>query len=127
LDVLLRLVYPRDTLQLIHFAPVGVLDADLNLIREYYESELRRVGPVNSQFRVITLPANNNNVASVGTEGGGGGNIGNGSTLAETVAEYVNENDPDFFALSPRAKESLSGISEYLIQNVRCSVVLCKS
>jgi nucleotide-binding universal stress UspA family protein len=107
LDVLLRLVRPRDQLRLIFVIRSEQNHADVTRVSHYYEEELRKVGPVDSMFVPLTVPVS-------------------GGHVKDVLVEYVNEEAPDFFAISPHAKPSLSSMTEYLIQNVKSSIILCK-
>mmetsp|Transcript_16693 Transcript_16693/g.16789 ORF Transcript_16693/g.16789 Transcript_16693/m.16789 type:complete len:498 (-) Transcript_16693:262-1755(-) len=50
-----------------------------------------------------------------------------GKTIQDTLIEYVNNKDPDFFAIAPRTKADLSYMSEYLMIRINASIILCKN
>ena len=109
LDVLLSLIKPKDTLILFHVYTPTSEDkiSDVEHLKEKYENELDLHGPVKSSFVLVEKDQ--------------------GKALTHCVAEYVNDNDPDFLAICPRGKATLSSLSEYVINNVYCSVVCCKN
>jgi hypothetical protein len=109
LDVLLSLIKPKDTLILFHIytATSDEKIEDVEHLKKKYEGELDLYGPVNSSFELVEKDQ--------------------GKPLTHVVAEYVNDADPDFLGICPRGKATLSSLSEYVINNVYCSVVCCKN
>lgn len=85
--------------------PTAMVDS----VRGYYEDTLAKRGPRHSLFEVNEVFLNE------------------GESVAEALVEYVNGENPDFFALAPRAQCSMTSITEYLIANVKSSIVLCRN
>lgn len=106
-DVLLRLLRPRDQLRLIFVVKSDHDHSEIARVTHYYEEVLRKEGPVDSCFVPLIVPAT-------------------GGTVKDVLVEYINEENPDFFAISPHAKASLSSMTEFLIRHVKTSVILCK-
>lgn len=110
-DILMRLVNPRDTVQLVFFAHSYNHDVsaaeEKDDIHDYYTKELREVGPVNSEFRIVEYPAN--------------------TDLAHAIVDYANESSADVFAIAPRATRNPSSITEHILSNVLITVLLCKN
>jgi nucleotide-binding universal stress UspA family protein len=107
LDILLRILNPRDSLTCVHFYPS---DNDLTTYQEMktrIESDLEEFGPVNSSFELIEKER--------------------GTALTHCLVEYVERSECDIFAIAPRAAQSLSSLSEYVVNHVTCNVFLCKN
>jgi hypothetical protein len=81
----------------------------VNTVRKYYQSELAKRGPHLALFEV-------NEVF-----------LGEGDSIAGALVDYVNAENPDFFALAPRAQANMTSITEYVIANVQTSIVLCRN
>jgi nucleotide-binding universal stress UspA family protein len=114
LDLLLHLLNPKDTLIIFHiFNEVKESNAQLTKIENNYEEKLMNYGPTFHQFRFIQQER--------------------GVGLADCIVNYVQQNQPDLFALAPRARDddfsslTLSPITEYVLNQVRCSIVVCKN
>lgn len=113
LDILLRLVSSRDTLELLFIQKPETNTEKIGQLQHYYEDQLNRYGPSDSRF--IKIP------------------IDHHQTVAETILQYVNEGhgsmSPDFLALSPRAIPDRihSTITETLINGSNTSIILCKN
>mmetsp|Transcript_4051 Transcript_4051/g.6279 ORF Transcript_4051/g.6279 Transcript_4051/m.6279 type:complete len:393 (+) Transcript_4051:121-1299(+) len=110
LDVLMRLIYPRDSLICVHVTRRHENDTDTTeeqRVKQYYETQLTRFAPLDSQFITLDVPL--------------------GENSKDVLVEYVNNLDPDYFAIAPRAKPSLSSMTEFLIKNIRTSLILCKA
>lgn len=111
LDILMRLVNPRDTVELVYFSYSYNHDLtnaeEKDNISEYYTKELREVGPVNSSFKIVEYPAN--------------------TDLSHAIVEYANESTADVFAIAPRATRNPSSITEHILSNVLLTVLLCKN
>lgn len=108
LDILLKIVKPRDTLILLHVMDAETPDVDGYLpdMKAYYERELSEYGPPDSHFRIYEK--------------------GRGTAITSAIVNYAEDEDPDFFVTAPRSKISVSSITEYIINHVSMSVVLCK-
>eukprot|EP01032_Pedospumella_encystans_P015932 gene15932-18197_t len=110
-DILMRLVNPRDTVQLVYFAYSYNHDLtnaeEKDHITDYYTKELREIGPVNSEFKIVEYAAN--------------------MDLAHSIVEYANESSADVFAIAPRATRNPSSITEHILTNVLLTVLLCKN
>lgn len=112
LDILLRLVSSRDTLELIYIQKPEVSTEKYHQIKHYFEEELRRYGPQDSRFLKISIDHTQN--------------------VADTILDYVNNTNriPDFFALCPRAavvNQAHSKLTEKLIKEINTSIILCKN
>ena len=108
LDILLRLVGPRDSLRVLHVNQSSEGCEVLQELQEYYTEELKELGPADSEFLLVP---------------------GEGySTVQDAILDQVNgPQSPDFFALAPRARMKMGVVAEELIAKARTSVVLCKN
>ncbi len=110
-DILMRLVNPRDTVRLVYFAYSYNHDLtnaeEKDQITDYYTRELREVGPINSEFKIVEYAAN--------------------MDLAHSIVDYANESSADVFAIAPRATRNPSSITEHILSNVLLTVLLCKN
>ena len=109
LDVLLNLISPKDSLTLFHFySPDSETDVkNAKLLKTKFEDELDMYGPVDSSFQLVEKDQ--------------------GKAMTHCIADYVNEVNPTFLGICPRGKAAISSVSEYVVNNVYCSVVFCKS
>lgn len=113
LDILLRLVSSRDTLELLFIQKPETNADKIGQLENYYQDQLNRYGPSDSRF--IKIP------------------IDHHQTVPDTILEYVNEGhgsiSPDFLALSPRVIPDRihSTITETLINGANTSIILCKN
>jgi nucleotide-binding universal stress UspA family protein len=113
LDLLIHLINPKDTLIIFHiFNEEKESDAQLTKIENYYEDRLSNCGPTFHQFRFIAQER--------------------GHGLSDCIVSYVHQNQPDLFVIAPRVRDeneslALSSITEYVLNQVRCSIVLCKN
>jgi hypothetical protein len=111
LDIFMRFLNPRDSVTLVHFTTtlkISQAFADMkNIIKDYYEAELRETGPVNSKFEFFEYES--------------------GADLAHVIVDYVNDATADVFAIAPRATKDRSSITETIVTNVLMSVLLCKN
>ena len=106
LDILLKLVRPKDTLALVHFYS---RDSDLEYLeglKTYFESELNSVGPVSATYQAIEEEV--------------------GVAITSTIANYSNQYNPDFFVIAPRATITISTVSVYVVNHVSASVIFVK-
>lgn len=109
-NILLRLINPKDTLIIFHVVNDNETSPQLTKIKNYYEEELASIGPPLHQF--IFVEQNK------------------GMNLAECIVQYVNDyQKADFFVIRPRARTtaSLSPMTEQIINEVDCSIVICKN
>jgi hypothetical protein len=145
LEILLQLTRSCDTLRLVHFvAPLStsvhegdgetegegegeetIKETENNqsqqeirntALREKYERVLLNRGPKQTEVQILTLP----NTSSIN-----GGDTG--ESLREYICRYINEQNPDFFAIAPRKQQNMTSLTEYLIANTSTSIVLCKN
>lgn len=109
LDILFHLVNPKDTLIVFHICNDTESNEQITKITSYYEDELATSGPVSSQFILVEQER--------------------GIDLGTSIVNYVNDTNPDLFALGPRARATLtlSPITEHVINNVNCSIIVCKN
>lgn len=107
-DILMRIVNPRDTVELVYFANHEISSAqDKFIIQDYYTKELQEVGPVNSKFKIVDCPPH--------------------SDLCTTIINYANDSTADVFAIAPRATRNPSSITSDILNNVLMTVLLCKN
>jgi hypothetical protein len=107
LDVLFQLINSKDTLILIHFYDdSNGDDSYFTEMRDYFHHELDTYGPADTDIRILPKPR--------------------GMAVTKTIAEYVNEQGCDFFAIAPRAKISISSITTYIVNHVDANVILAK-
>lgn len=108
-DMILSLVNPKDKLTLFHYYSQTSED-DIKRAKDLqkkYEEELDMYGPVDSTFNLILKDQ--------------------GKALTHCIAEYVNEKNPTFLGICPRGKACISSVSEYVVNNVYCSLIFCKT
>lgn len=104
---MLRLLNPRDSLVCVHYYPA---DNDVRMYDEMkrrIENDLEEYGPVKSSFELIEKDR--------------------GKALTHSLVDYVEESECDVFAIAPRATQSLSSLSEYVVNHVSCNIFLCKN
>jgi nucleotide-binding universal stress UspA family protein len=108
LDILLKIIKPRDTLILLHVMDSETPDVDGYLpdMKAYYKRELEEYGPPDSTLRVFMKER--------------------GTAITSAIVNYAEEENPDFFVIAPRSKINVSSITEYIINHLSMSVVLCK-
>ena len=109
LDIILQLMGARDRLDLFYIFTTTE-DADhLQQMKLLYEGELDRSAPHGCSFTLVELEL--------------------GKDIKHGIVEYVNAANADFFAIGPRARatQSLSMVTSYVINNVTCSIVVCKN
>jgi len=108
LDILLTIVNAKDTLLLVHFLPEGEHFNEEKIdMKEYYESELEHSGPAIHSFTFVTRA----------------GEV----PLTHAISSYVNEANPHVFAIAPRAVREWGSITDYIVNHVSPSVLLCKA
>lgn len=109
LDINLTLINAKDSLILFHFYTPDSEEAitKAHELKTKYEDELDMYGPLDSSFQLIEKEQ--------------------GKALTHCIADYVNEANPTFLGICPRGKAELSSLSEYVVNNVNCSVIFCKT
>ena len=79
----------------------------INAVRSYYDHALETHGPEIRQFVVV--------------------NTDDGCiSPAEAIVRFVNMVTPDVFAISPRASQEHSSLTEQCIKNINSTIFLCK-
>ena len=108
-DMILSLINPKDTLTLFHFySQTSEEDNKQALeLKKKNEEELNMYGPINSSFELVVKDQ--------------------GKALTHCIADYVNEKNPTFLGICPRGKACISSVSEYVVNNVHCSLIFCKT
>ena len=107
LDVLLQLTNSKDVLKLVHFYDdSNGDDSYFGELKDYYSRELDAYGPADSAVHLFPKPR--------------------GTAITTAIADYVNEEGCDFFAIAPRAKVMISSITTYIVNHVDANVILCK-
>lgn len=107
LDILLRIINPRDSIICVHFYQADDDVTQFSAMKQQYESDLEEFGPINSQFLLIEKER--------------------GKSLTRAIVDYVEESECDIFAIAPRARQTLSSLSDYVVNHVSCNVLLCKN
>lgn len=115
LDILLTLLTPKDILRIVHVCGAGdstkFMDEGgentIEKIKTYYEDEIDIIGPVDSKVVMLAV------------EGG--------VSQVNTLIEYVNNEQPDFLALAPRAQVQNTSFTEQVMYRVYSGIILCKS
>lgn len=113
LNILYSLIRPQDTLTIINITDVKMdtLGNDQTTsIETIYKKELSDSAPTtNTIFRSIIRREN--------------------KTVFDEIFDYVEENLPDFFALSPRTspENKLTALTENIILKLKCNIILAKS
>lgn len=106
LDILLELVGKKDKVICFTMIFPDAIMEDYESTKNYYETELAERGPAYCEYRQIRYSR--------------------GSTIQQAIVKYVQEQSPDFFVIAPRAKKVLSSISDKVVNDVECSVILCQ-
>jgi hypothetical protein len=108
LDILLHLVGPKDQLTLFYVFSTES-DEVLKKMENSYSDELENFGPSHSHFEIIPHTL--------------------GMDLGHSIVNFVNNSRADIFAIAPRARSAgtLSPLTEYLIENVESSLIVCKN
>jgi hypothetical protein len=106
LDILLTIVGPRDSLELVHMYDADSDDAYVQPLKKYFDDELFRYGPVDSKITIFRKD--------------------HGKIFTTCICEYVEERVPDFFAIAPRAKQGISSVSNHVVNHITANIVLCK-
>jgi hypothetical protein len=116
LDLLKKLLNPRDTLQLLYVSSRDTTETQLQEIRSYYHHELSHHSggcPLDSTLKIIAMT---------------------GRMLPDVILEYALETHCDFLAVSPRAREERGGgrkeamsVTEQILLKSNCNVILCKN
>ena len=130
-DIALALVNPRDTLHCVTVkTDSGVskpatehkdssmddkvfqeltrkMESSPEAIADYYSAEMDSCGPANSEFVTLTCSEK--------------------QTVAERLVEYSDSVGADFFAVSPRARPTLTSVTEYIIVSAKANIILCKN
>ena len=112
LDILLQLIKAHDTLTLIHIIPEDQPLSEMkemDNMRQYYEADLSVNGPQQSSFKFVDII------------------MMNGESICDRIVNYVNDANPDFFAIAPRATLDLSSLTEHIIENISTSVIICRN
>jgi hypothetical protein len=86
-------------------------------LREKYERVLLNRGPKQTEVQILSVQLN------LSTQMNGSGS----QSLKEYICHYVNEENPDFFAIAPRKQQNMTSLTEYLIANITTSIILCKN
>jgi hypothetical protein len=109
LDILLHLISPKDKLVCFYVMNSTEDEEQVENIRKAYEEDLDMYGPVDSCFDLVEMKI--------------------GVDLKHSIVEYVNAGSPDFMALGPRARptQTLTGLTKYILDNVNCSLIVCKN
>jgi hypothetical protein len=117
LMLLLPLLSPHDSLRLVYFAKPDVSQKSIDTLTSFYQTQLDSYGPGTSEIKII----------SIGTD----------EKVGERIVEYCNERtqrtswreeeEVDFLAIAPREKLLIAQpLTEYVLEHVRCNVILCK-
>lgn len=84
LEILMKLVRPKDSLSLIHFASDEGDNEYLADLTSYFQGELDNFGPVDSSFTVEVKA--------------------HGVAITHAIEDYVNQRNPDFFCNCTQSK-----------------------
>lgn len=138
-DMLLQVMSPRDSLRCVHVQShesdklpslksadgesgeatatesggvgggEGPSDEDRKRWRQEIKDDMLRRAPMDSEYVMV--------------------DCGPGEDVAATLVRFVNSAAPDFFAIAPRTRTSvqLSAMSEYVLENIEASIILCKN
>jgi hypothetical protein len=107
LDIILQMVKSRDSLVCFYVSSPDEDQEVVMSIKGHYEDELSDYAPVDSSFVLIEKER--------------------GVSLEDAIATYVNDQNPDFFAIAPRAQQRFTTLTSKLMVDVTCSIVLCKN
>ncbi len=102
----MRIVNPRDRITCVHFYQSDNDVRQYDAMKQQYERDLEEYGPLNSSLVMIEKER--------------------GKSLTHSIVEYVEDSECDIFAIAPRARQSLSSLSDYVVNHVSCNVLLCK-
>jgi len=111
-DILCTLIKPQDSLTLVHVTEVNMDklgNSTVDTVTSQYEKELNENAPTtNVSFKAILRKE--------------------GKSVSTLIQEAVDEIDPDFFALAPRANpdNKITALTEQMIASVKSNIILCK-
>lgn len=110
LDILKKLLNPRDILRMLYVSHRDTSHEVLNEIQSYYNNEIRYYLPPGSTLTIIPMA---------------------GRMLPDVILQYANEIQCDYIAVSPRPKcdrkaNSMS-VTEQILLKSNCNVVICKN
>jgi hypothetical protein len=117
LMMLLPLLSPQDSLRVVYFAKPDVSQKSIDTLTSYYQTQLDSYGPSASEVKIICISAD--------------------EKVGERIVEYCNERtqraswgedeEVDFLAIAPREKLLIAQpLTEYVLEHVRCNLILCK-
>jgi nucleotide-binding universal stress UspA family protein len=110
LDILKKLLNPRDTLRMLYVTSRDTSHEQLNEVQTYYNQEIQYYLPVNSSLTMMTMA---------------------GRMLPDVILQYATEISCDFIAISPRPKrekrEGAMSVTEQILLKSNCNVVICKN
>ena len=110
LDVLLRLVGPRDSLRVVFVQRPETDPEKIQNMQNYYENELHQYGPFDSRFSRLRIDHH--------------------QSVASAIIDHANgPHSPDFLVLAPRSHPNRvhSLVTEEIIVKARPSIILCKN
>jgi hypothetical protein len=92
----------------VHFLYAGEQHGpEKKMMQAYYEAELEESGPANFTFSFVEYA----------------GEV----QVTHAISDYVNDANPNVFAIAPRATRDRSSITDYIVNHVFTSVLLCKA
>lgn len=117
LMMLLPLLSPQDSLRVVYFAKPDVSQKSIDTLTSYYQAQLDSYGPSSSEIKIISISSD--------------------EKVEERIVEYCNERtqrgswredeEVDFLAIAPREKLLIARpLTEYVLEHVRCNIILCK-
>jgi hypothetical protein len=113
LDLLKKLLNPRDTLRLIFISSRDTTTAQLHEVHSYYHHELSHQSkgcPADSTLTVIPMA---------------------GRMLPDVILEYARDMHCDFIAVSPRPRyerrRDAMSVTEQILLKSNCNVIICKN
>jgi nucleotide-binding universal stress UspA family protein len=110
LDILKKLLNPKDTVRMLYVTHRDTTTEQLNEVQSYYGQEIKYYCPVNSSLTVMAMA---------------------GRMLPDVILQYAMEISCDFIAISPRPKyekkEHAMSVTEQILLKSNCNVVICKN
>ena len=115
--MLLPILSPQDSLRVVYFAKPDVSQKSIDTLTSYYQAQLDSYGPSSSEIKIISISSD--------------------EKVEERIVEYCNERtqrgswregeEVDFLAIAPREKLLIARpLTEYVLEHVRCNIILCK-
>lgn len=110
LDILKKLLNPRDVVKMLFVSSRDTSDESIAQVQSYYNHEIQYYLPPGSTLTIIPM---------------------SGRMLPDVILQYGNEIQCDYIAVSPRPKyerrTNAMSVTEQILLKSNCNVVICKN